>query len=149
MKCNEDCFNCPFPDCRLNKLTLKSWQESTQLDRELREKDEPKVKRKQRAYIRACYKANPDKFRERFRQFYAKHAQEERDRLKRYYLTHREERIAYAKIYRDTHKEELADRYARWYADNRERKRQYDRERYKKRALSVAAEQKEAFTCES
>lgn len=35
MKCNRDCFNCPFPDCIEDEMTAADYDEARERDREI------------------------------------------------------------------------------------------------------------------
>ena len=81
--CTEDCFRCPYDECRLDKETRKSISESKWLDERaiigrVREAQERKG---------AVCSGSPE--------YYWRHHDECISRARQYYLEHREERKAY------------------------------------------------------
>ena len=56
MKCNRDCFNCPFPDCVEDTLDAEDYRLARQIEREVilpKTKREKEIAAKQRAYYEA------------------------------------------------------------------------------------------------
>lgn len=67
--CNEDCFNCPYPDCINDELTTKTYRELNKIEKELlfpRSGEKEKAAERQRKY----YEANRERMRERNRKRY-------------------------------------------------------------------------------
>lgn len=56
MKCNQDCFNCPFPDCIEDEMTASDYDEARERDREIifpKSRKEKELAAKQKAYREA------------------------------------------------------------------------------------------------
>ena len=61
MKCDRDCFHCPFPDCVEDEMTAEDYDEARARDKEIlfRKSDkQKKIAAKQKAY----YEANREKY---------------------------------------------------------------------------------------
>ena len=116
--CDEDCFNCPYPDCVLDKETRSSIAFSRTLDKwcldgRWREEQERKGVR----YVCAYYYAN------------------------------RESRLAYQRRYYWEHREERIDYQLRRYRGMREVLKAYQLRRYYCKRNSLIAYQLDRYYC--
>ena len=77
MKCNKDCFNCPYPDCGVFTKPSESKQPA---------KPRIRDKAKKAAYMRAYRAANKEKLSAYYKEYFSKNKQYFRD----YYKANRE-----------------------------------------------------------
>lgn len=90
--CNEDCFNCFYPDCIFDGLTVKICGELREIESNL---IFPKIwKERQTAKRKKVYRQA--------------HKEEIAAYQKKYHQVHKEEIAAWQKAYRQSHKEEIA-----------------------------------------
>ena len=76
MKCDRDCFNCPYPDCIEDEMTAEDYDEARERDKEIlfrKSGKQKKIAAKQKAYReanreeiaakqKAYYEANREKY---------------------------------------------------------------------------------------
>lgn len=107
MKCNHDCFNCPYPDCVNDDFDFSF---SEELDKQIiAERTVINDSEPIRTGKRGRPKLTPSQREERDRQ--------QKEKRKRYYEEHKAERLEYAKKYRESNIEKYrsyqSDRYKR------------------------------------
>lgn len=120
MKCNRDCFNCPFPDCIEDEMTAADYDEARERDREIifpKSRKEKELAAKKKAY-------------------YQENREEIAAKQKAYYQANREELAAKKKAYREANREELAAKQKAYREANREKRNAYMRDYRKKRRLA-------------
>ena len=78
MKCNRDCFNCPYPDCLEDELTAADYRELAEIDREI---INPKDRRAKK--LAAQQKAWVDENREHYNDYMREYLREYRAGIRR------------------------------------------------------------------
>lgn len=135
--CKPDCFNCPYTDCRYDRLDVKDFSESNQRDyaifedstgRKYHKGPDPEYRRlRQQAYDRE----NPKK-------------RDQKEYMREYYQKHREEILENKKKKYNSKENTLKCR--KWRKKNLEKKQEYDHQRYlrRKEAGEFAGKRREA-----
>lgn len=93
MKCNHDCFNCPYETCVEDDLTAEEIAMSEWLDNIAEKENEVDSS----AVIRTGKRGRPRKVNPKYKS--KEYAQRQLEKAKEYYYKHKEERIAYQKAY--------------------------------------------------
>lgn len=135
--CKPDCFNCPYADCRYDKLDTEDYTESNKRDYELYEDSTG----------RKYHKGTDKDFRIARQTAYNRENPRKRDRItynQSYYESHREDILKKLKDNYNT--EENTKKCRKYRKKNREKMREYDHKRYlrRKEAGEFAKTRKEA-----
>lgn len=79
MKCNRDCFNCPFDDCIEDELELEDYRAEAEMERELLF---PKTaaQKKVAAQQKAWYEANREKYNRYMREYMREYKRRKREK---------------------------------------------------------------------
>lgn len=131
--CYPNCFECPYKDCRWEKMTSQDFSESNNRDYELFED----------ANGEKYHKGTDNEYRNLRQMAYRLEHPEKRERTdyhRKYYKEHCEEIKRRKKENYDTRKNTKSCR--RWRKKNVEKKREYDRQRYLKRKAAKTIENK-------
>ena len=136
--CSPDCFNCPYTDCRYDKLDTEDYTESNKRDYELYEESAG----------RKYHKGTDKDFRIARQIAYDRENPKKRDQssyFQSYYQLHRDEILK--KMKENYNTAENTKRCRKWRKKNIEKKREYDRKRYlrRKEAGEFAKDRKEAL----
>ena len=136
-----DCFNCPYKDCRYDRLEVEDFTETNNRDYFLYE-DSTGRKLHQptdKAYRNArqiSYARRRNKYRnlhEYNQQYYAENSEEIKEKMRLEYDTKKNTKKC--QKWRKKHKEHEKERQRQYYLQNREKKLAYAKERYEQRKL--------------
>lgn len=119
MKCNRDCFNCPFPDCVVDDITDEERDELEQIDREiLKTVTEKQLAAKARQH--EYYLLHKDLICQRHKEWVAKHPKQHRKQAREWYRKNKRkkkriDRRSYYKLYYQLHKDEILAKRKKYY----------------------------------
>lgn len=134
--CKPDCFNCPYSDCRYDRLDYDDFKESNQRDYWVFEDSTG----------RKYHKGSDPEYRRLMQLAYNRKNQRKRDQKeyqRSYYQAHREEILKNQKEKYNSKENTLKCR--KWRKKNIEKKREYDHQRYlRRKEAGEFAKRKEA-----
>lgn len=138
-----DCFNCPYKDCRYDRLEIEDFTETNNRDYFLYEDSTGRKlhKSSDKAYRNArqiAYDRRRNKYRDRHeynKQYYVEHGEEIKEKKRSKYETKRNTREC--KKWRKAHSEYEKERQRQYYLKNREKKLAYAKQRYEDRKLQT------------
>ena len=136
-----DCFNCPYKDCRYDRLEAEDFTETNNRDYFLREDSTGRKLHQSadKAYRNArqiAYDRNRRKYRDRHeynQKYYEEHGEKIKERKRSVYQTQKNTRKC--RQCRKRHPEHEKERQRQYYLENREKKLAYAKQRYEQRKL--------------
>lgn len=139
-----DCFNCPYKDCRYDRLEVEDFTETNNRDYFLYDDSTGKKLHHpaDKAYRHArqiAYNRRQNKYRDRHeynQQYYAEHSEEIKEKKRLVYDT--KQNTKKCRKWRKKHMEYEKERQRQYYLQNRERKKAYAKQRYEKSKLYTA-----------
>lgn len=147
-----NCFECPYADCRYDRLEVEDFSESNNRDYELYEQDTGRKYHKEadleyRRKREVAYQRRNRKYVDRHeynQKYYKENAERIKERMKDNYDT-KANTIKCSK-YRKKHKEDAKQYYREYYEKNKEKKKEQAKERYYKN--KSIQERKQAYEVE-
>lgn len=114
-KCNHDCFNCPFPDCIEDDISLEEWNEATERDWQAKAEQAELESLRDGKKKKQCSLSEAAAERQRVMKWWRYHNDPEyrkavQAQCKKYYEAHREEWLKWLHLYQQTHKDEIRAR---------------------------------------
>lgn len=136
--CHPNCFDCPYADCRYDRLEVEDFTETNNRDYFLYEDSTGRKYRKgaDKEYRNArntAYKRRNGKYIDRHeynQRYYQEHKEEIKERIHSKYNT--EENTKKCRKYAKAHKEQRKEYYRQYYLRNREKKLAMAKEKYRK-----------------
>lgn len=107
--CNHDCFNCQYPDCMNDDITLGEYREIAERDAEIKWQNSLKTdsERQKLLNLRAYHKANADKERAYKMAYREVHKERLRAYDKAYYEINKDRKCANKKAWNEANKEHV------------------------------------------
>ena len=139
--CYPDCFNCPYVDCRYDRLELNDYKESNKRDYEHYEQHNGNKLKKSldKTYRNArntAYQRGRRKYQDRHeynQKYYLEHAEEIKEKRKENYDTVKN--TINCRKYAEKHKDKLKQYQREYYLKNREKRLQMAKENYHKKKV--------------
>lgn len=153
--CSMDCFNCEYEDCVNERLEINDFVTSEEIDRNIirergqkkrrkmsalakRKREEYKTQNPQdrKAYARAYYDLN----RERYRKYRLRNTDRKSAYDRDYFNKNKDKINERNKIYGEKNKQHLRERQKEWREKNRDKIKEYQREYYRRKKLEKETE---------
>jgi len=140
-----DCFNCPYPDCIFEQMTIEDYMAQRELDKEFKERSISPVSQYQRAY----YLKHRDEILKRNREWRIrtgfKDTKDHSEYQQQYRADHAEEIRLLKKRHHEEHREMDLERMKQYYADNADRIKAYQKQYYQEHHERILERKREAY----
>lgn len=148
--CHPNCFECPYVDCRYDRLEVEDFTETNNRDYSLYEDStgEKLHKRTDKEYRNArqtAYQRKNRKYVDRHeynQKYYVEHGEEIKERMRKEYDT--KKNTVKCRKYARKHRKQRKEYYREYYLKNREKKLEIAKEQYKNKTKCIGKETRES-----